>query len=132
MKHFMLDTNTVSHLIKNHPKVVQRVTSKPTASLFISVITECELLYGIAKRPEAKRLHLSVREFLKCVDILPWDSTFSEEYGHLRAKMEQGGKSLASFDLLIATQAYTKKITLVTNDQAFKQVSGLNLEDWTQ
>ncbi|HLF67608.1 MAG TPA: type II toxin-antitoxin system VapC family toxin [Gammaproteobacteria bacterium] len=127
----MLDTNTVSYLMRNHPQVIKRVIAKPMASLCISVITESELLFGIAKRPGAKRLHVMVREFLKRVEIFPWDSTLSEGYGHLRAKMEHEGKNLAPFDLLIAAHALTKKITLVTNDQAFKQVPGLNLEDWT-
>lgn len=53
----MLDTNTVSHLIKEHPAVVRHVVAVPMASLCVSAITEGELLFGLAKRPNAKRLH---------------------------------------------------------------------------
>ncbi len=69
----MLDTNTVSHLLRGHPMVVKRVVAKPIASLCVSAITVGELMFGIACRPEARRLHLAVNEFLRRVDVLAWD-----------------------------------------------------------
>lgn len=131
MKRYMLDTNMVSHLIKEHPAVAQRVVAVPMASLCISAITEGELLLGLAKRPDAKRLHLVVRELLRCVDVLPWDSSITEQYGTVRANMERQGKSLAPLDLLIATHALSIDAILVTNDRAFSQVPDLVIEDWT-
>lgn len=65
MKKFMLVTNMVSHLIKEHPVVARRVVAVPMARLCISAITEGELLFGLANRPDAKRLHRVVREFLR-------------------------------------------------------------------
>ncbi|MBW8028337.1 MAG: PIN domain-containing protein [Ferrovum sp.] len=131
MKRYMLDTNTVSHLLKAHPTVARRMVEVPMASLSISAITEGELLFGLAKRPEAKRLHTAVREFLRRVDVLPWDNAISERYGTVRADMEKQGNILAPLDLLIAAHALSKGAILVTNDQAFGQVANLILEDWT-
>ncbi|WP_031598032.1 type II toxin-antitoxin system VapC family toxin [Ferrovum myxofaciens] len=131
MKRYMLDTNTVSHLLKAHPTVARRMVEVPMASLSISAITEGELLLGLAKRPEAKRLHTAVREFLRRVDVLPWDNAISERYGTVRADMEEQGNILAPLDLLIAAHALSKGAILVTNDQAFGQVANLLLEDWT-
>lgn len=131
MRRHMLDTNTVSHLLKEHPVVARRVVAAPMASLCVSVITEGELLFGLAKRPDAKRLHLAVREFLRRVDVHPWDSTVAEHYGTVRASMERQGKVLAPLDLLIATHALSVGAVLVTNDRAFGQVDGLHVEDWT-
>lgn len=132
MKRYMLDTNTVSHLLKKHPDVTQHVVAVPMASLCISAITEGELLFGLAKRPDAKRLHAAVRELLKRVDVLPWDSATAERYGPVRADMERRGKILGPLDLLIATHALAEGTVLVTNDHAFGQVVGLHLEDWTE
>lgn len=131
MRRYMLDTNTVSHLIKAHPAVGRRVVASPMASLCISAITEGELLFGLAKRPEAKRLHLAVREFLRRVDVLPWDGVVAEHYGAVRADLARQGKTLAPLDLLIATHALSIDAVLVTNDQAFSQVADLHVEDWT-
>jgi tRNA(fMet)-specific endonuclease VapC len=128
----MLDTNVVSHLIKAHPAVVRRVTATPMASLCISAITEGELLFGLAKRPAAKQLHLAVREFLKRVDVLPWDSSVAKHYRAVRADMELQGKLLAPLDMLIGAHALGLGAVLVTSDQAFQRVGDLHTEDWTE
>lgn len=131
MIRYMLDTNTVSHFLRQHPKVTQHVLAKPMASLCISVITEGELLFGLAKRPEAKQLHLVVQEFLRRVKVMPWDSSTAITYGMARAHMEQIGKILAPLDMLIGAHALSMKAILVTNDQAFSQMEDLQIEDWT-
>ena len=132
MKPILLDANTVSHLLKGHPAVVRRVQTAPMAALCISAITEGELRFGLAKRPEAKRLHLAVAEFLRRVDVLPWTSDVAQTYGPLRADLSRQGKTLAPLDMLIAAHALHAGAILVTNDQAFRQVTGLQIEDWTE
>jgi len=132
MTRYMLDTNTVSYLVKGNPTVARRVLEVPMASLCVSSITQGELLFGLAKRPGAKRFHVVVREFLLRVDVLPWDSTIAERYGSARAGLERHGKILGPLDLLIAAHALAVDAVLVTNDRAFSQVAGLQIEDWTE
>lgn len=60
MTRYMLDTNTVSRLLKGLQTVAHRVVAVPITSLCISAITEGELLFGLAKRPDAKVLHFAV------------------------------------------------------------------------
>ena len=131
MKRYLLDTNTVSHLLKHHPAVARRVVAVPMAALCISAITEGELLFGLAKRPDASRVHAAVRELLLRLEVLPWDRAAAARYGPLRATLVGLGKPLAPMDLLIAAHALSADAVLVTNDQAFRQVPGLALEDWT-
>ncbi|HEY1935640.1 MAG TPA: type II toxin-antitoxin system VapC family toxin [Acetobacteraceae bacterium] len=127
----MLDTNAVSHLLRQHPAVSQRVVATPMASLCLSAITAGELLFGLAKRPEAVRLRRAVRELLRRVDVLPWDNNVAERYGSLRADAENGGTTLGPLDLLIAAHAQAVGAVLVTNDQTFRRVARLTVEDWT-
>ena len=128
---YMLDTNVVSQLIRKHPSVVSRVTAAPMAALCISAVTEGELLFGLAKRPAATQLQAAVTEFLKRVDVKPWDSNAAKHYGALRASMEAQGKPLAPLDMLIGAHAASVGAILVTNDRAFQQIKDLRLEDWT-
>ena len=132
MTRYMLDTNTVSHLLKKHPAVARRVVAVPITSLCISAITQGELLFGLAKRPDATALHMAVREFLRRVDVLPWDGATSEIYGAARAATQREGRVLAPMDLLIGSHALSIDAVLVTNDCAFAQLPGLSIEDWTQ
>ena len=131
MKRFMLDTNTVSFLIKGHPVVARHVVAVPLSSLCISAITEGELRYGLAKRPDATRLHQLVREFLRRVNVLPWDTVVAARYGVVRAALAAQGKTLAPLDLLIAAHALAAEAILVTNDGAFAQLPDVLCEDWT-
>lgn len=131
MSSYLLDTNTVSHFLRGHPNVDLKMASLPLASLAISAVTEGELLYGLARRPEAKKLHNTVHEFLKAVKSLPWTSHTASIYGQFRARMEGMGKSLSDLDLLIAAHALETGRILVTNDKAFQAISPLAVEDWT-
>jgi tRNA(fMet)-specific endonuclease VapC len=131
MTRYMLDTNMVSHVLKAHPLVTQRVIALPMAALCISAITEGELLFGLAKRPEATQLQRVVHEFLRRVETQTWDSAVAAHYGLLRADMSQNGKSLAALDMLIAAHALSLGAVLVSNDQAFRHISQLAIEDWT-
>lgn len=131
MKRYLLDTNTVSHFIKQHPRVTQRIVTAPMVVLCISAITEGEMQYGLAKCPDAKRLHLVIDEFLRRVDVLPWDSAVAKHYGLVRAELERNGKPLSPLDLQIAAHALSMDAVLVSNDQAFGNVAGLEWEDWT-
>jgi tRNA(fMet)-specific endonuclease VapC len=128
----MLDTNMVSHLLKLHPAVVRRVVDTPMAALCISAITAGELLFGLAKRPDAVRLHRTVGEFLLRVDVLPWDNDVAKRYGTMRAGLARTGMVLAPLDLLIAAHAVSAGAVLVTNDRAFRQAGAVEVEDWTE
>jgi tRNA(fMet)-specific endonuclease VapC len=128
---YMLDTNTISHLVKQHPHVARHVFDVPVASLCMSTITAGELLYGLARRPDAVRLRAAVIELMRRVDVLPWDFSAAERYGILRADLDRAGRPLGSLDLLIAAQALAAGAVLVTNDRAFNQIPHLQIEDWT-
>jgi tRNA(fMet)-specific endonuclease VapC len=127
----MLDTNTISSLIKKNPVVSRKIASVPMERLCLSVISEGEILYGLAKKPNARNLHLVVQEFLKRVDVMVWDTNVAEHYGVLRAELEGSGNVLGSLDMQIAAHASQLGAVLVTNDQAFKRIQKLKVEDWT-
>jgi tRNA(fMet)-specific endonuclease VapC len=127
---YLLDTNTVSYLIKRHPVVTQRLLAVPMHTVFVSAITAGELAFGLAKRPEAKALKAAVGEFLRRVEVLPWDNAVAQTYGKLRAEQQRQGTPLAPLDTQIAAHALHAKAILVSSDQAFLQVTGLVVQDW--
>ncbi len=131
MTRYMLDTNTVSHLVRGNPVVDRHLVAHPISAMCISAVTEGELLFGVAKRPGAVRLRAVVAELLKRVDALPWDSDAAERYGALRAELERGGRPLPPLDTMIAAHAIAAQAVLVTNDRGFLQAPGLRVEDWT-
>jgi len=71
MNRFMLDTNMVSHFVRQNAMVIQRIVATPIDMLCISSITEGELLFGLAHRPVQARLKTGISEMLARLDILP-------------------------------------------------------------
>ncbi len=131
---YMLDTNMANYIIKGEPAVIRtRLRNVPMVSVCISAITEAEMLRGVAKKPEAKRLSIAVKEFLLRIEILPWDSDAADAYAQLRTACENEGKLLGTMDMLIAAHSVAVGATLITNDKAFYNVEHhLVLEDWTK
>jgi tRNA(fMet)-specific endonuclease VapC len=128
---YLLDTNTVSHLIKRHPQVTQRLLAVPMHSVCISAITAGELAFGLAKRPEAVALKAAVDEFLRRVQVLPWDDAVAQIYGTLRAQLHSQGTSLAALDMQIAAHAVHMNAKLISSDKAFSKIAHLQTEDWS-
>jgi tRNA(fMet)-specific endonuclease VapC len=130
---YLLDTNTASYIIKgNVPAVRRRLVKVPMAQVAISTVTEGELRYGVARRPDAVNLPTVVREFLLRLAILPWDPEAAQRYGSLRASLEREGRPMGNLDMMIAAQALASDLVLVTHDQAFKRLKKLKIEDWTK
>jgi tRNA(fMet)-specific endonuclease VapC len=130
---YLLDTNMASYVIKgNVPRVRERLLKVPMAEVGISVVTEAELRFGVARKPEAARLKLAVDEFLLRVEIMPWDSQAAQRYAALRSTLEDSGTPMGNLDMMIAAQALAAEATLVTHDRVFRRVKQLKLEDWTR
>lgn len=132
MQKFMLDTNTASFIIRGgNERLREKLKKAPAAALCISAVTAGELLFGLAKKPDATKLKKAVMAFLQRPSVLPWDAEAAEEYGALRARMEKAGNPLGNLDTLIAAHAVAQKAVLVSNDKAFSRVKGLAVEDWS-
>ena len=130
---YLLDTNIASYIIKgNSPAVRRRLIRHPMAEIAISAVTEGELNYGVARKPEAIRLREAVDEFLLRVTILPWDSDAAGGYGELRTWLEQQGQPMGNLDLMIGAHALAAGLILVTNDRAFGRIAKLKIQDWTK
>lgn len=130
MTRLMLDTNTVSYLVRGSLRRGPPETAEPP-KYCISTISEAELIFGMKRRPEAVSLNAMIAKLLESMDILPFDSVAADRYGLLRADMQRLGKSLTSLDMLIAAHALSLGATLVTSDRAFRHVPGLTVEDWS-
>jgi tRNA(fMet)-specific endonuclease VapC len=125
----MLDTKAVSALVKGQASRLAALLDKQ--AFCISVITEAELRFGLARRPVNPDLRRIVEQFLATAAVKPWDSDCAQRYALLRAELETRGTPLAPMDLLIAAHALTENCTLVSADKTFVQVPDLRVVDWS-
>src|SRR5437899_5876442 len=113
MFRFMLDTNNVSYALKgNPPSVREHLRQVPMAQVCVSSITEAELLFGLALKPQATKLAELVNQFLMGVSVLPWDSAAAKAYSDLCSPSWKRGHPLAAMHMLIAAHAFASALTL--------------------
>jgi tRNA(fMet)-specific endonuclease VapC len=129
---YMLDTNTVSYIVKGKsPAARARLAGLGSdESACISIVTEFELEFGLAKNPNAAKLRHALRWFLARIQVLPLGSGEARAYGQLRVQQEAAGRPLESKDKLIAAHAIAAGAILVTGDKVFSNAPGLMRENW--
>jgi tRNA(fMet)-specific endonuclease VapC len=127
----MLDTNTLSELIRNpRGALTERLATLNPDEVCTSIVVACELRFG-ARRKGSDVLTRRIEQLLGTLNVLPLDPPADEHYADIRAALEQLGTPIGSHDLFIAAHARSRGLTLVThNIREFARVPDLNVEDW--
>ncbi|MGH9392400.1 MAG: type II toxin-antitoxin system tRNA(fMet)-specific endonuclease VapC [Vicinamibacteria bacterium] len=128
----MLDTNICIYIIKQQPpRVIEKLLATRANDMAISVITVAELRYGASKSARSKQNHEALDQFLLPFTISPFEKPAASAYGELRAALEKKGRPIGPLDMLIAAQALSLGVRLITNNtKEFRQVPGLRVENW--
>jgi tRNA(fMet)-specific endonuclease VapC len=128
---FLLDTHIVSNLIRDpQGRIADRIKRIGESNICTSIVVAAELRYGAAKKA-SPRLTAQVETVLGAIDTLPFDSPADEIYGSIRTQLESAGTPIGGNDLIIAAQALTLDLTLVTdNDKEFSRIDGLRVKNW--
>lgn len=129
----MLDTDTASYLIKRKsPTIESKLAALVPSMVCISVMTRAELQYGLKRLPSDHRLHLTVRQFLKIVRVLPWDAEAADWYADIRHQLVSTGQPIGELDMMIAAHSLSASAVLVTNNSRhYERIEApLLLENW--
>ena len=97
----------------------------------LSTVTLAELQYGVAKSAFPERNQEALDAFTLPLEVIAFDAAAALAYGAIRATLERQGTPIGAMDLLIAAQARSLGITLVTNNpREFGRVEGLQIATW--
>lgn len=127
---FLLDTDTCSAYLRNHPLVSNRYVQYG-GRLHITTTTLAELLvWTKRKKASAKRLQ-TVLDMRQIVQVLPIDESIAERFGDIRAGLLDSGVHAPPMDMLNAATALVHGFTMVTHNVAdYANVPGLKVVDW--
>ncbi len=128
---YLLDTNVVSDLVR-HPqgRTAAKIAELGEDAVATSIIVAAELRYGAAKKGSAW-LAAQLEAILGAIDVLPLEPQVDVAYGDIRTAHEAAGMLFGGNDLLIAAQAVSLGMVVVTgNEREFGRVVGLKVENW--
>ena len=130
---FLLDTNIVSfHIRESSPGLRRRLRRVDASAVALSVVTEMEIRYGLARNPGLRIADL-IETFLSGITIVPLDSGVAHAYAKVRADLESKGTPIGPLDLMIGAHALSIGATLVTsNVKEFRRIRGLRVVDWSR
>lgn len=131
----LLDTSVFSQPLKRKPvkPALDRWEALGDARLAISVISEAEVLYGLAWSGASSLQKKYDAELKARLPTLLVDSSVAASYAFIRATLRRQGQTVENMDLLIAATAHAHGLVVATlNLRHFEIIDGLTVEDWSQ
>lgn len=127
---YLLDTNAVIALLNDRDsQTSKRARSHKPADVGISAIVAHELFYGAFKsrRTGANVALIDELQF----EVVEFDKEDARQAGEIRAALAALGTPIGPYDILIAGQAKSRDLILVSrNTNEFGRVAGLRVENW--
>jgi predicted nucleic acid-binding protein len=136
----VLDTNVISELMRLRPErlVFDWVARQSPASLYITTITQAEILYGLARLPAGKRRAEMEAQYRATLTeefggrVLSFDPAAAEAYGPMMARIQRQGRPADTHDVQIAAIAMSRGAAVATRNMADFANLGIALIDpWT-
>jgi toxin FitB len=133
----LLDTNVLSELLRAAPDraVLAWVAGQPATSLFVSAVTQAEMLHG-ARLLTAGRRRAALEAALAAMfeedfaqRILPFGSESVAAYVDVVATRRSAGRPISQFDAQIAAIALQHRLRLATRNIADFEACGVSLID---
>ncbi|KPQ35353.1 MAG: toxin-antitoxin system VapC family toxin component [Phormidesmis priestleyi Ana] len=120
----ILDTNVLSELMNLQGSVTVKawIKSQSRDSLFVTTITQAEVLYGIALLPEGnrrQRLFAAAQAMFKedfADKIMPFCQKSAEQFAIVASHRRRQGNPISQFDAQIAAICHTHQATIATRN----------------
>ncbi|KAA8384976.1 MULTISPECIES: type II toxin-antitoxin system VapC family toxin [Acetobacteraceae] len=120
----VLDTNILSELMRSGPDgaVLAWMSRQSMMTLFITAITQAEILYGLALLPEGRRRDLLIAAARAMFEedfsgrILPFDGEAARVYAEIASRRRQAGEPISQFDAQIAAITQSRGASLATRN----------------
>ena len=131
---YLLDTNICIYTINKKPiEVLNKLKRKSSKDIFISAITVAELEHGVEKSNFPERNKVALVESLSLFQILYYTDNDALFYGRIRENLEKCGQVIGTMDMLIASQALSHDLIIVTNNEKeFERIDKIKIENWTK
>jgi tRNA(fMet)-specific endonuclease VapC len=114
---YLLDTNTVSDLLKKHPPVLKRTEQvlREGHTLCLCLPVHYEILRGLFKNEATKQLQIFSEQLVPLFDAVRLEEQDWFDAAQLWALTQKAGKQLSDVDLLIAALAKRLDATIVSD-----------------
>ncbi|WP_413174287.1 type II toxin-antitoxin system VapC family toxin [Anabaena azotica] len=131
---YLLDTNIVTAVLKQNPKVTEqlKVLNRQNEEVFISAMTYYEIERGFLAIKAVKKLSNFENSVKKYQVLLLDNRAIFQKASEIYADLKQRGLPIQDADIFIAATAIFHNLILVSHDSDLSRITGLQLQDWLQ
>ena len=127
----LLDTNVCVAVLRGARGVQRKLQTLRPDDVGVSSVTIYELQTGVERCRDPKVEGRKVVMFLQPLHVVDFDRDAAVQAALVRADLEKSGCVIGPYDLLLAGQALSLGVVLVTrNTGEFGRVQGLQVENW--
>ena len=134
---FAIDTNVASELMRPEPvpAVADWIAGRDAEEIYLTAVSEAELLYGIAILPTGRRRNTLEAAMNRWLDqgfrerILPFDSAAARAYAEIAADRRRAGRPISLADCQIAAICRSRGAALVTRNARDFEVTRIKVVD---
>ena len=136
----VIDTNVASELMRPDPTptVAAWIADRDLEELYLTAVSEAELLYGVAIMPTGRRrnaLEAAMSRWLAlgfADRILPFDSSAARAYAVIASHRRHAGRPIGEADCQIAAISRSHGAVVVTRNVRDFEDTGVDVVDpWT-
>jgi predicted nucleic acid-binding protein len=124
----ILDTSALSALVDGEAGVGQILRRQARA--VIPAIVLGEFRYGVAQSKHRSAYEAWLKSQLPSFDILPVTEDTAVAYAALRVALKRSGRPIPANDAWIAALALQHRLSVLSRDEHFDVVPGLERERW--
>jgi tRNA(fMet)-specific endonuclease VapC len=124
----LLDTDIILALFARDLNVRKQLLATP--EVFIPGIVFGELYLGAYSTPDPESNLMRISNFGSVCSILPCDMNTALAYSQVKNALRSKGRLVPENDIWIAALSLQHGLPLVTRDDHFKAVEGLQVESW--
>src|ERR1019366_5240058 len=125
---YLLDTNAAIALLNGDSVLGSKLSGE--SDIYLPVPVAGELYYGAAKSARVAANMAKVSAFVAANVLISCDHTTALNYGQVKAALEAKGRRIPDNDMWIAAVTRQYKLTLVTRDAHFQEVSEITTLSW--
>lgn len=127
---YLLDSNICIHFFRGKYNIVETLSKVGIENCFVSEITLAELVFGAEKSSNPTKNIKLIESFTSQLTILPILDAIPT-YAKEKVRLQNAGKMISDFDLLIACTAVENNLIMVTeNVKEFERVNSIKIENW--
>ena len=122
---YLVDTNVIIRLLNSDQRSVELFDMAD--EIYIPVIVAGELYYGAENSTKKQENTQIFSDFISQYNIVDIELPITKVYGEIKAQLKSGGFTIPENDLWIAATAKHHQFTLITFDNHFSNINGLQV-----